>query len=189
MYDQGSIFQIECGEVPALEKLRALEREGIGIRRAEGFGQILFLRADLFEGLTRKRTFQAEERSVESGAVIARRARYRWVMENAGALTTGKLSRSQIGSIQSQCEKAIANGGDVAELETYLEKNLTGRGARHGARFQKAGALIQEVLDTPLGQTLGLENTTVEDSNVERLKLLCLLFDYSRKGKERASRQ
>ena len=110
-------------------------------------------------------------------------------MENAGALTTGKLSRSQIGSIQSLCEKAIANGGDLAELDRYLEKNLTGRGVRHSARFQKAGALIREVLDMPLGQTLGLANITVEDSNVDRLKLLCLLFDYSRKGKERASKQ
>lgn len=189
MYDQGSIFQIECGEAPALEKLHALEREGIGIRRAEGFGQILFLRGDLFEGLTRKRTSKAEERLGESNAVIARRARYQWVMENAGALTTGKLSRSQIGSIQSLCEKAIANGGDLAELDRYLEKNLTGRGVRHSARFQKAGALIREVLDMPLGQTLGLANITVEDSNVDRLKLLCLLFDYSRKGKERASKQ
>lgn len=189
MYDQGSIFQVECGETPALEKLHALEREGIGIRRAEGFGQILFLRGALFEGLTRKRTSKAEERSGESDAVIARRARCRWVMENAGELTTGKLSRSQIGSIQSLCEKAIANGGDLAELDRYLEKNLTGRGVRHSARFQKAGALIREVLDMPLGQTLGLANITVEDSNVDRLKLLCLLFDYSRKGKERASKQ
>lgn len=189
MYDQGSIFQIECGEAPALEKLHALEQEGIGIRRAEGFGQILFLRRDLFEGLTRKRTSKAEEHLGESDAVIARRARYQWVMENAGTLTTGKLSRSQIGSIQSLCEKAIANGGDLAELDRYLEKNLTGRGVRHSARFQKAGALIREVLDMPLGQTLGLANTTVEDSNVDRLKLLCLLFDYSRKGKESASKQ
>lgn len=189
MYDQGSIFQIECGEAPALEKLRALERKGIGIRRAEGFGQILFLRTDFFEGLTQKRTSKAEERLEESGAVIARRARYQWVIENAGTLTTGKLSRSQIGSIQSLCEKAIANGGDLAELDRYLEKNLTGRGVRHGARFQKAGTLIQEVLDMPLGQTLGLEDTAIEDSNVERLKLLCLLFDYSRRGKERVSEQ
>ena len=74
-------------------------------------------------------------------------------------------------------------------MEIYLEKNLTGRGIRHGARFQKAGTLIQEVLDMPLGQTLGLEDTAIEDSKVERLKLLCLLFDYSRKGKERASKQ
>lgn len=189
MYDQGSIFQIECGEAPALEKLRALEREGIGIRRAEGFGQILFLRTDLFEGLRRKQTSKEEGSLEESDAVIARRARYRWVMENAGTLTTGKLSRSQIGSIQSLCEKAISNSGDLTELDTYLEKNLTGRGVRHGARFQKAGTLIREVLDMPLPQTLGLEDNAVEDSCVERLKLLCLLFDYSRKGKERVSKQ
>ena len=74
-------------------------------------------------------------------------------------------------------------------MDTYLEKNLTGRGVRHGARFQKAGTLIREVLDMPLPQTLGLEDNAVEDSCVERLKLLCLLFDYSRKGKERVSKQ
>ena len=41
----------------------------------------------------------------------------------------------------------------------------------------------------PLAQTLGLEDIAVEDSCVERLKLLCMLFDYSRKGRERASKQ
>lgn len=184
MYDQGSIFQIVCDRSPAPEALRAIEREGLGIRRAEGFGQVLFLRRALFEGLHRKAAVKRETQTFDRDAAAIRRKKYIWVMENSGRLAAGRLSKSQIGSIQSLCEKAIATGGDLAELETYLEKNLTGRGVRHGERFQAVGRLLQDVLETPLSRTIGAEGLPCEDSVEERMRLLCLLFDFSRKGKE-----
>lgn len=184
MYDQGSIFQIECSDVPSLENLRVTERDGLGIRRAEGFGQILFLRPELFEGLKRKRAIRGAEHTRNSDTAKIRRLRYEWVMSSSSVLTEGALSRSQIGTIQSLCEKAIANGGDLTELDTYFQKNISGRGVRHGARFQKIGDWIQKILAQPLARTLGENSGAVQDSIIERLKLLCLLFDYSRKGKE-----
>lgn len=184
MYDQGSIFQIVCDRSPALEALRAVEREGLGIRRAEGFGQVLFLRRALFEGLHKKAAVKREAQTFDRDAAAIRRKKYIWVMENSDRLTAGRLSKSQIGSIQSLCEKAIATGGDLAELETYLEKNLTGRGTRHGDRFQEVGQLIQTVVKAPLPRTIGAEDLLCGDSVEERLRLLCLLFDFSRKGKE-----
>lgn len=184
MYDQGSIFKIVCDRSPALEALRAVEREGLGIRRAEGFGQVLFLRRALFEGLHRKAVVKREAQTFDRDAAAIRRKKYIWVMENSDRLTAGRLSKSQIGSIQSLCEKAIATGGDLAELETYLEKNLTGRGTRHGDRFQEVGQLIQTVVKAPLPRTIGAEDLLCGDSVEERLRLLCLLFDFSRKGKE-----
>lgn len=182
MYDQGSIFQIVCDRAPALEALRSVEAEGLGIRLAEGFGQVLFLRKELFEGLRRKHAEKGEKRILDKEGAEIRRKKYIWVMENSARLSSGKLSRSQIGGIQSLCEKAIAMGGDLTELMIYLEKNLTGRGARHGARFRETARLIQGVLETPLPTTIGAEGIRCEDSTVERLRLLCLLFDYSRKG-------
>ena len=105
-------------------------------------------------------------------------------MEHNGELAAGKLSRSQLGELQDLCVKAIARGGDLTELNTYLEKNLTGRGVRHGERFRRAGALIRQVLDTPLPQTIRMGDVPCADSTAERLKLLCLLLTYSRGGKE-----
>ena len=65
----------------------------------------------------------------------------------------------------------------------HLDKNLNERGARHGNRFVEMNALVREVLETPMNQTLGV--TGCED---RRLELLCLLFDYSRKGDEKGGK-
>lgn len=187
MYDQGSVFQIMCDCAPDLSALRTVEKEGLGIRRAEGFGQVVFLRKELFEGLRRKHAEKREKQVLDKEVAEIRRKKYIWVMENSGRLVGGKLSPSQIGSIQSLCEKAIAMGGDLTELMIYLEKNLTGRGVRHGERFRETGQLIQKVLETPLADTIQVKNAHCKDSMVERLRLLCLLFDFSRKenaGKE-----
>ena len=54
------------------------------------------------------------------------------------------------------------------------------RGAKHGNRFVEIDAKIRQVLETPLAETL---KAAGPDSNAERLRLLCELFDYSRKMK------
>ncbi|MCD8340862.1 MAG: RAMP superfamily CRISPR-associated protein [Clostridiales bacterium] len=179
MYDRGSIFRIECTPSPSLDALRKVELQGLGIRRAEGFGQVLFLSKSCFEGLHQKAAWQKEEQRTASTAGDLRRARYRWVMAHSEAVTRAKLSRSQLGSIQSLCEKAIANEDNWEELEQHLEHNYRNRGAKHGSRFKEINQLIHNVLETPLSETLGVP--CEKDTTKERLRLLCLLFDYSRK--------
>lgn len=181
MYDRGSIFQIICDQTPSLERILNIESSGLGIRRAEGFGQVLFLRPALFERLDKKAPFKRETVKKDAAAVKTRQAKYTWVMKTSPVLAGGVLSRSQIGTIQSLCEKAMASDGDLTELHTHLNKNLTGRGARHGSRFLQIGQLMEQVLSTPLPETIGVP---CQDSVQERLKLLCMLFDFSRKGKE-----
>lgn len=181
MYDRGSLFHLRCGQPPKLERIRRVQEMGLGIRRAEGFGQVLFLRPALVEGLRRKLALAEGTGGADSGAGL-RQARYRWVMEHSKVLSRSGLSKSQAGTIQALCEKAMARGGDLSELEAHLEHNLTNRGAVHAARFKEAAKLIREVLDRPLGQTLGAKNCP--DSVRARLELLCLLFDHSRKGRE-----
>lgn len=179
MYDRGSIFKLCCSAAPRGEALLDIQRTGLGVRRAEGFGQILFLRRELLEGVRRKA--DGEEKTapaVETPAAKLRRAKYRWVMERSGELHRDGLSRSQLGTIQALCEKAMASG-NASELLLHLEKNTGDRGAQHAARFRGIDRLIRQVLSTPLEQTLGVPGP---DSIAERLKLLCLLFDHSRKG-------
>jgi hypothetical protein len=183
MVDRGSLFRLDCDQAPSPAAIRQLERTGVGIRRAEGFGQVLFLRRDLLEGLTRKEALEPATEQTRSEAAALRRARYKWVMDHAGTVYAGGLSRSQLGTIQALCEKAMANGGDVDELREHLQKNLYDRGAKHGSRFRAISDLLQTVLETPLAETLGVQQC--DDSMTARLELVCLLFDYSRRGGEK----
>lgn len=183
MYDRGSIFKLSCDRAPRLENVRAIEGKGLGVRTAEGFGQVLFLRGDLFEGLRRKQALRTETPEQAMPAALVRRAKYSWIMARSGQLRRGGLSKSQLGTIQALCEKAVAKGGDTAELTEFFHRNLHERGARHASRFTGIAALIQEVMDPdrPLSDMIG---TACEDSPTARLELLCQLFNYSRKGKE-----
>lgn len=177
MYDRGSIFKLRCDRPPQTDRLLALQGDGLGVRRAQGFGQILFLRSELFEGLNRKQAAdQVQETGTGSEAEV-RRARYRWIMNNTGQVRCDGLSRSQLGSLQALCEKAIA-GGKTDELTEFLRKNETDRGAEHGSRFRHIGKLVRQVLGQPVSETVG---AACPDSMEDRLRLLCQLFDLSRK--------
>ena len=178
MYDRGSIFKLRCSAAPKAEALLEVQRTGLGARRAEGFGQVLFLRRELLEGVRRKADREEQTAfAVETPAAKLRRAKYRWVMDRSGELYRDGLARSQLGTIQALCEKAMASG-DTAELLAHLEKNTGDRGAQHAARFRGIDRLIRQVLSTPLERTLGMPGP---DGTVQRLELLCLLFDHSRK--------
>ena len=182
MYDRGSIFKLECDTAPELEKLMAIQNRGLGVRTAEGFGQILFLRPDIFEGIRRKEGWEAQKNVTQSPTAQLRIARYNWVTEHISAVRNSGLSSSQLGSIQALCEQAMAAGGDRSQLKVFMDKNLNDRGKRHAARFEKIDALLDKVLDQPLGETLGI---ACEDSMTARLELLILLFNHSRKEKEK----
>ena len=194
MYDRGSIFKLHCDCTPALERVRALERDGLGIRRAEGFGQILFLRKALYEGISGRAAPEETcgEGSVNRAAAV-RRARCRWIMETAERMRACRISASQLGTIQELCESAIRRGGQLEELEEFLEKNLRGRGAKHGSRFREIDRLVREVLTVPEGKLIGpcgdrgmeeLIEASCGGGMTERLRLLCRLFDFSRREDE-----
>lgn len=183
MYDCGSIFKLCCDTVPNLEKLQKLENKGIGVRRAEGFGQILFLKKELFEGIRHKAAAEEKcEKERTNKAAAVRRARYCWVMEQADEVRRSKLSLSQLGTIQALCERAIACGGELSELELFFNRNLNERGARHASKFRKINELVSRVTSTPVENLIGVP---CDDSVTERLRLLCLLFDFSRKEYEK----
>lgn len=182
MYDRGSVFQLKCSPAPSLEAIERIQREGLGIRRAEGCGSVLFLRPELYEALKRKLPEETEEQAGETAEAVLRRARIRWVMERSDSLHLEGLSRSQLGEIQSLCEKAMS-ARNCSELMQHLEKNRNDRGAKHGVRFVEIDRLIRTMLEQPLNKTLGIP--CAAGTETDRLRLLCMLFNYSRKGGER----
>lgn len=184
MYDPGSLFHIECDQAPELEAVQMVETQGIGIQTAEGFGQVLFLREDLFESLSVKERFHIDTEN----DTLQENAQYKWIMEHAEEIISiqkkDELSSSQLGTIQALCEEAIKDKKGLENLWSYLDKNRTERGARHGQKFDAIEKFLRSVLETPLCQTLGTEEKQQPDSISDRMKLLCQLFNYCRKQKE-----
>ena len=185
MYDSGSVFKLVCDSAPSAEALRTLQRSGIGIRRAEGFGQVLFLRKALYEGLEKKENLSVDGGSAGATAAAAfRRAKMSWVMDHVSMLQSEDarrkgLSRSQVGNLQTLCEQAIAdNDADAKALRAFLEKNME-RSAANAYRYRAVRDLIGEVLSAPLSDTLKLPG--IRDEGLEKLRLLVMLFDHSRK--------
>ena len=149
------------------------------MRRAEGYGQVLFLAPEALEGIRQKQPLRAEGSSTEHPGARLRRARCEYIMRKARAISQMPLSRSQLGDIQALCEKALAQKDETArDLTTYFARNLTERGAQHASRFAAIQALVRDALERPLSETLGVP---APDIKLERLRLLCALFDHSRK--------
>ena len=182
MYDRGSIFKLCCDRAPDLERLQKIEREGLGIRRAEGFGQVLFLKNELFEGIRHKAAVEGTRDTKQANSAAAvRRARYCCVMARADEVRESGLSPSQLGTLQALCERAIACNGKLDELERFFNRNLNDRGAKHASKFSKIYELVKRVTTTPMENLIGV---SCNDNMTERLRLLCLLFDFSRKEGE-----
>lgn len=180
MYDRGSVFKLLCSSPPSLKSIHAVELSGLGLRRAEGYGQVLFLSARTYEALNGKRRITPPVDTIQARtAAAARRARLQWVMRESETIQAAKLSRSQIGDIQALCENAISHGGDWQKVRDYLNHNLTERGALHGDRFTVIAELIHDTME----KSGFLPETMNVTGSVEKLKLLCQLFDFSRKIK------
>ena len=182
MYDRGSVFRIECSQPPQRQAVQALEQRGLGIRTAEGYGQILLLPRGIFEQLSKKEHLEAAaENGAAKQAAALRRRRLAWLMQTAAEMREYPLSASQLGELQALCQKAIAGGGSTAELDTFMEKNLDKGDPRHSQKFRQIDALRKKILGTPLPTLLG---TPCSDSPVLRMQLLCDLIDHSRKLKK-----
>lgn len=178
MYAAGSVFCLHCCEAPTVEAMRKLEQEGLGIRRSEGYGQVLFLRD--YESVTQSEKYDpAKDQAVEQKSAL-RRARVKWLLANANRLPTGTngLSASQIGSIQALCEQSAYSDSGKSFIEEYFRlKAVTPKQER---AFEKMKELLDSVLDHPLAETLGCPVS--EDSFAARMELLIDLMNLSRKG-------
>lgn len=185
MYDRGSIFRIRCDVPPTVQAVQSVQKNGLGIRRAEGFGQVLFVRPECMQNVCKKAAAeQPEENFEQTLRARERRAKYQWVMEQSETMHWG-LSESQIGEIQALCERGIAHNSKQ-ELEAHLKKNAEERKAEYAKKYGAISVWITKVLESPLESTLGVP--CERDDLKERLQLLCLLFDHSRKHERKESK-
>lgn len=180
MYDRGSLFCLECAPSPRPEALLRLQAQGLGVRRAGGCGQILFLRPELLENISKKQPAAQEKpnEQAEEAAAQARRAGCLWLNKNTAAVRKFGISDSQLGTLQQLCKQ-----GEPGPVYDWLDKNLHGRGAEHGSRFAQVDQFVHDVAGRPLSETLRTPVGASADTPAARLRLLAELIGHSRKGK------
>lgn len=175
MYDAGSLFKISFdGESPDEEHLSVIEQSGLGLRRAEGFGQVLFLSESLFGSIKAKQLVEYTAAPRRKSAAELRRKRLTWIMEQCENKFAGDISDSQLGSIQAICEEHKHKADILQRLNGFFAHNAE-KGAQAISKFASIKKLIITVLEHPT------EPWMQDMTTLERVQLLCDLFDHSRK--------
>jgi len=178
MYRAGSLFHLKCDTAPAAERLRAIQREGLGIRREEGCGAVLFLRPELYEALAAKRELSPELSEKKRQAAVLRRAKYRWVMKNAQKMRAFRLTGTDIHLLQASGERSLAQNDGGAAFMDHLTVQA-GRNKRTGS-YRDVKEFFQQLLRTPLEELL--EIPCQDDWRVKQELLLLLLKTGRKEG-------
>lgn len=168
MYESGSTLRLTCETAPTLEAIQALERNGLGIRREEGFGRVVFLKE--LEKIISKTAPKQKQVKELSDAKRKEREHVVWLDENP--IPDG-LSASQLGELQTRCQ-VCKRFPDTAQKHLNDWFNyLIQRNDNNKFRFEPVQDFVECVLTAE-----GIPASTVE----ERLELLIELISYGRKG-------
>lgn len=146
MYQKGSIFKLTFEGCLKKETIEKMQAAGIGVRRNEGFGRILFLDKEQYQKLVRKE--HIEESCIERGRLDSNEVRHlsleeketlqiirngyiqnlislhmpELVIEEAEKLKKIRLRTSQLGKIQQICQRYIFDSDRAwKELNAYAE--------------------------------------------------------------------
>ncbi len=181
MYTPGSLFRLETDRPPSLERMKEIQRSGLGLGRSEGYGAVLFLSLSSLASITHKEKISLQK-EVERKKKMAglRVARYGWIMEQSKKIQGFTLSQSQLGSIQAICENSISSQGDSATLMAHLGKNRDQRGAAHGKRFAQFETFVSQLFETP--PDFVTSQVPADDWQKKVMELLVDLLNYSRKA-------
>ncbi|WP_031556049.1 RAMP superfamily CRISPR-associated protein [Oribacterium sp. FC2011] len=141
MYEMGSMFKLEFDGEIQKDRVKKLYDDGIGIRKNEGFGRVIFVKN--YDDIKFKEAFRIEERNTgiehskdteltaddRSTLKVAAKGILRKKLNsalmdyiNSNPLNFGKLKRSQIGTIRSIASLNQFNPDEaVKQLKDYME--------------------------------------------------------------------
>lgn len=172
-YDRGSMFRLDCACPPPWQTLKKLERSGLGLRREEGFGRVVFLRDFAQVRQKKRRTQTASQRSDRTAEL--RRSRVRWL--NTTSLPQG-LSASQMGHFQLFTQ-GLVEENQLEAVRVQLEQWFVEMEQKRPDDREKAielhrfvQDLFQDDVQLPLAHP---------ERPRERILLLSELIDLSRK--------
>lgn len=170
MYDSGSIFRITCNTPPTLEAIHALEESGMGIRREEGFGRVVFLKE--LKNIHKKANAKPRAFRVMSEAQKMRQTRIRWIHDHP---MSAALSNSQMGTLQTLCFSLMDAPENAQEkLDEWFE-DLIERNDHNRAMFRPTQEFVRSVLT---------DSDIPADAVKERLQLLIDLIKFDRRGND-----
>lgn len=181
-YEAGSVFHLKYSGVITREKMKTLCENGIGIRRNEGFGRILFLRD--YEGILSKQAeeySQGEEENLEKDNPPAKKALTKYEMETLRTAASNYyrislnrameryvvnhpirkkgLKNSQIGAVESRLLRYKYNPEEAEKsLEVYFghveEKEKKQRVQQKRDSLSDFALQVRDILKKPLEETL-----------------------------------
>lgn len=143
MYAPGSLFRMSFNGTISEEAQRSLRQNGIGIRRNEGFGQVLFLKnykalhnkcqmpenaLELTENRSACSKLSKDDRQVLNIAARGifqnqyRRCRAEYLADPENRLRSGAVTSSQVGNVRSIVSMYLSNPAKAMEtLHTYFD--------------------------------------------------------------------
>ncbi len=179
MYEQGSVFHLKFKGVFQKEKMLSICNNGIGVRKNEGFGRVLFLKD--YEKIIYKQSETYEKMLLSSNVLkendkesketlkIIAKGYYKNLLQNAmqryvvkNAIKKGKIANSQLGTIESlvraykyepeEAKKAIDN---YFKNSTTKEENQNVQKERNSIKgIEKE---INSILNSDLEELLSIK--------------------------------
>lgn len=189
MYEQGSVFQFSYQGLLTPEKMREVMESGIGVRRNEGFGQVVFLKD--YEQII----WKLEGRRTETGLIsqkglkkiqdpdtirIAAANYYRHLLKKAmeqkivEGMQKGTLCNSQIGKLEALITANKYNTENAKEtirryFDHAMEKEQRQNIQKEDSSVKPLFAFVWNILSTSYAKYMGVGNQTIMGIAVSEL--------------------
>lgn len=191
MYEQGSVFRLGFSGTLTKERIRRICDEGIGVRKNEGFGRVLFLKH--YDSIRFKLTGETkrdmpdsseEEREDREVLRIAAKALYRKQLHDAAMrfILQNPLPRSQTSSSQLGILESFASSYRYEPDQAYRSINAyfehaaekSERQNVHKKRNSITGVekLMRNIMDKPLTELLQPEDRADSIMGIHKSQLL-----------------
>ncbi len=188
MYEKGSVFEMIYEGALTAEKMREVMESGIGVRKNEGFGQVIFLKE--YKQIKKKQQVTQEQEDKKAGKTlddqqgiirdygaddtlqIAAKNYYRRLLKMAmekkitEGMEKGALSNSQIGRLESlitankyNTEKAKKTIDDY--FKHTKEKEEKQKAQKESASVKPLFDFVREVLDSSYAEYVGVKNQII----------------------------
>lgn len=190
MYEKGSVFRMTYEGALTAEKMREVMESGIGVRKNEGFGQVIFLKE--YEQIIWKQEGKREEKNLndQQGMIkgheadgtlqIAAANYYRRLLKMAmekkiiDGMEKGTLSNSQIGRLESLITANKYNTENARNMiiryfEHTIKKEKKQNIQKDLASVKPLYDFVMSFLDSSYAEYVGVENQVIMGIPVGKL--------------------
>ncbi len=173
MYEKGSVFVFKFDTAPDIKKIIEFENTGIGIRRAEGYGQIVFtdklpsnaikkeMDTEKITLTTNEKLNPEETKMLENLAKNYYKLLIKRVMEQKVIEERGKLSKSQLGVILSMISTLKAVPEDAQKILEDFFREKSERKESISSKYNKIKEHIKTVFNSKINEFFDINKETI----------------------------